>query len=59
MTTTTTPNSASLAQGALGSLNNLGSSSGTTIRAHKRSAPDNKIPPKAKQPLAYLREGNK
>ena len=31
MTTTTTPNSASLAQGALGSLNNLGSSSGTTL----------------------------
>jgi hypothetical protein len=29
------------------------------IRAHKRSAPDNKIPPKAKQPFAYLREGNK
>jgi hypothetical protein len=30
-----------------------------SIRAHKRSAPDNKIPPKAKQPFAYLREGNK
>jgi len=29
------------------------------IRAHKRSAPDNKIPPKAKQPFAYLKEGNK
>jgi hypothetical protein len=30
-----------------------------SIRAHKRSAPDNKIPPKAKQPFAYLKEGNK
>ena len=29
------------------------------IRAHKRSAPDNKIPPKAKSTLAYLQEGNK
>lgn len=26
------------------------------IRAHKRSAPNDKIPPKAKSPLAYLRE---
>ena len=25
------------------------------IRAHKRSAPNDKIPPKAKSPLAYLR----
>jgi hypothetical protein len=25
------------------------------IRAHKRSAPNNKIPPKAKSPLAYLK----
>lgn len=39
MTTTTTPNSASLAQGALGSLNNLGSSSGTTLT--QGSAPPN------------------
>ena len=29
------------------------------IRAHKRSAPDNKIPPKAKSTFAYLQEGNK
>jgi hypothetical protein len=29
------------------------------IRAHKRSAPDTKIPPKAKSPLSYLQEGNK
>jgi len=29
------------------------------IRAHKRSAPDNKIPPKAKSPLAYFEEGNR
>ena len=29
------------------------------IRAHKRSAPDDKIPPKAKSPLAYLQEGNR
>jgi hypothetical protein len=26
------------------------------IRAHKRAAPINKIPPKAKSPLAYLKE---
>jgi hypothetical protein len=26
------------------------------IRKHKRSAPLNKIPPKAKSPLAYLKE---
>jgi hypothetical protein len=26
------------------------------IRKHKRSAPNDKIPPKAKSPLAYLRE---
>jgi hypothetical protein len=26
------------------------------IRAHKRSAPNDKIPPKAKSPLAYLKE---
>jgi hypothetical protein len=26
------------------------------IRAHKRSAPNNKIPPKAKSPLAYLKK---
>lgn len=26
------------------------------IRAHKRSAPDSEIPPKAKSPLAYLKE---
>ena len=25
------------------------------IRSHKRSAPNNKIPPKAKSPLAYLK----
>ena len=29
------------------------------IRRHKRSAPINKIPPKAKKPMAYLRGGNK
>jgi hypothetical protein len=29
------------------------------IRAHKRSAPDTKIPPKAKSPLSYLEEGNR
>ena len=26
------------------------------IRKHKRSAPNDKIPPKAKSPLAYLKE---
>lgn len=29
------------------------------IRAHKRSAPDTKIPPKAKSPLQYMREAMK
>lgn len=29
------------------------------IRAHKRSAPDHEIPPKAKSPLEYLKEGMK
>jgi hypothetical protein len=29
------------------------------IRAHKRSAPDDEIPPKAKSPLEYLKEGMK
>lgn len=29
------------------------------IRAHKRSAPVNKIPPKAKSPLAYMKKGAK
>lgn len=29
------------------------------IRAHKRSAPNNKIPPKAKSPMAYLSKGKK
>ena len=29
------------------------------VRAHKRSAPANKIPPKAKSPLAYLKKGVK
>lgn len=29
------------------------------IREHKRSAPVNKIPPKARSPLAYLEEGNR
>jgi hypothetical protein len=29
------------------------------IRAHKRSAPDTKIPPKAKKPLQYMREAMK
>jgi hypothetical protein len=29
------------------------------IRAHKRSAPDTKIPPKAKSPLEYLKEATK
>jgi hypothetical protein len=29
------------------------------IRAHKRSAPDSKIPPKAKSPLQYMREAMK
>jgi hypothetical protein len=29
------------------------------IRAHKRSAPDTKIPPKAKKPMQYMREAMK
>jgi len=29
------------------------------IREHKRSAPINKIPPKAKNPLSYLKDGNR
>jgi hypothetical protein len=29
------------------------------IRAHKRSAPDTKIPPKARSPLSYLEERNR
>lgn len=29
------------------------------IRAHKRSAPASKIPPKAKSPLAYMKKGTK
>jgi len=29
------------------------------IRAHKRSAPDTKIPPKAKSPLQYMNEAMK
>lgn len=29
------------------------------IRTHKRSAPSNKIPPKAKSPLAYMKKGVK
>jgi hypothetical protein len=29
------------------------------VRAHKRSAPDTKIPPKAKSPLQYMREAMK
>ncbi len=30
-----------------------------SIRTHKRSAPANKIPPKAKSPLAYMKKGAK